>query len=327
MKIVVTGSAGHLGEGLCRTLKEMGHEVTGIDILPSPFTSHQGSITDFSFVHRCLADVEAVFHLATLHKPHVATHGYQDFIDTNVTGTLNLLRAAVERSANQFIFTSTTSVFGEILTPPVSSPASWITEELQPIPKNIYGVTKSTAEDLCLLFHKQHFLNCIILRTSRFFPEADDNHEMRQAYSDQNLKTNEYLFRRVELSDVVQAHICALNKVRQIRFGKYIISATTPFSESDRMELRQNAAAVVTRLFPEYQGLYATRNWKMLPTIDRVYVNEKARKELDWQPHYDFKKMLDLMKTGKELQSELSQIVGSKGYHMEAFSEGPYPVL
>ena len=58
-----------------------------------------------------------VLHTATLHKPHVATHEQQQFIDTNITGTLNLLEASVENGVRSFIFTSTTSTFGDALTP------------------------------------------------------------------------------------------------------------------------------------------------------------------------------------------------------------------
>jgi len=93
--ILVTGSAGHLGEALMRTLPAVGHHPVGVDLKPSPFTHHVGSIADRTFVHRCFGGVEAVLHAATLHKPHVATHARQDFVDTNVTGTLNLLEEAV----------------------------------------------------------------------------------------------------------------------------------------------------------------------------------------------------------------------------------------
>src|SRR6185437_2383427 len=94
MKALLTGSAGHLGEALVRALREAGHDAVGLDILPSPFTIHVGSIVDRAFVARCMKGVEWVFHPATLHKPHVATHERRDFIDVNVTGTLNLLEEA-----------------------------------------------------------------------------------------------------------------------------------------------------------------------------------------------------------------------------------------
>jgi UDP-glucose 4-epimerase len=82
-------------------------------------------------------------------KPHLATHRPQEFIDTNLSGTLNLLEEAVKADIESFVFTSTTSVFGAALTPPAGAPAAWVTEDVRPIPKNIYGVTKVAAEDLC----------------------------------------------------------------------------------------------------------------------------------------------------------------------------------
>ncbi|HZT56590.1 MAG TPA: NAD(P)-dependent oxidoreductase, partial [Burkholderiaceae bacterium] len=94
MKILVTGSAGHLGEAMMRGLRGTPHEAHGIDLLASPFTTQVGSIADRAFVARAMRGVDAVLHAATLHKPHVATHSKQDFIDTNLTGTLNLLEAA-----------------------------------------------------------------------------------------------------------------------------------------------------------------------------------------------------------------------------------------
>src|SRR5262245_44087261 len=91
VKILVTGSSGHLGEALVRTLQSTSHEIAGVDLIESPFTSHVGSIADRAFVRRCMHGVGAVLHTATLHKPHVGTHSRQDFVDTNVTGTLHLL--------------------------------------------------------------------------------------------------------------------------------------------------------------------------------------------------------------------------------------------
>src|SRR5262245_41343318 len=179
MRVLVTGSSGHLGEALARRLSELDHEVVGLDIIEGPFTTCVGSITDRTCVTACMRGVQAVFHAATLHKPHVATHSRQEFIDTNVTGTLNLLEEAVTTGVGAFVYTSTTSVFGDALVPPAGVPAAWVTEEVRPIPKNIYGVTKAAAEDLCQLFHRNKRLACIVLRTSRFFPEADDDKIVR----------------------------------------------------------------------------------------------------------------------------------------------------
>jgi nucleoside-diphosphate-sugar epimerase len=135
MKVLVTGSAGHLGEALVRTLNQDGHAVVGVDVVPSPFTTHVGSITRRDVVQACMQDgVQAVLHAATLHKPHVATHDRQAFVDTNVSGTLNLLEEAAAAGVRAFVFTSTTSTFGDALTPPAGAPAAWITEDVTPMP-------------------------------------------------------------------------------------------------------------------------------------------------------------------------------------------------
>ncbi len=324
MKLLITGSSGHLGEAIIRSLKNTTHSFISIDIKPSDYTTHTGSINDRKLVKKCLKGIDSVIHTATLHKPHVATHSHQDFINTNVSGTLVLLEEALAQDVKSFIFTSTTSTFGDLLTPKKSEPAVWVTEERQSIPKNIYGITKSAAENLCQLFYRNHNLPCLILKTSRFFPEEDDKKEIRKSYEDANVKANEYLYRRVDLEDVVSAHLLAIEKAEEIGFSKYIISANTPFTQNDLVALHSDAPSVVKRLYPDYKKLY--KSWKMFPHIDRVYVNEKARKELGWNPKYDFTYVLNCLRDGKDFRSKLAIEVGSKGYHPEIFKDGPYPV-
>ena len=308
-----------------RTLPAKGYPAIGLDLKESPFTQRMGSIVDRGFVRSCMRGVDAVIHTATLHKPHVVTHSRQDFIDTNVTGTLNLLEEAVSAGARAFVFTSTTSVFGRALTPSSGDPAAWITEDVVPLPKNIYGITKLAAESLCDLVHRTHKLPCLILRTSRFFPEADDRKDTRERYEDDNAKVNEFLYRRADIEDVVSAHVLALRRAPSIGFGRYIVSATTPFTREDLQELHRHAPAAVRRRAPGYEAIYAARGWTMFPTIDRVYVNEQARVDLGWQPRYDFASVVTRVASGDDFRSPLARAIGSKGYHDVAFDDGPYP--
>lgn len=326
MKILVTGSSGHLGEAIVRTLENLRIEYVSIDKLPSAYTTDVGSITDRNFVKRCMSGISCVMHTATLHKPHVATHSYQDFIDTNITGTLTLLEEAVSAGVDSFIFTSTTSTFGDALVPPRGAPAAWITEEVKPIPKNIYGATKTAAEDLCRLFYRNFQLPCLILRTSRFFPEEDDQKAVRAEYSNLNAKANELLYRRADIEDIVSAHLLAMEKAPEIGFDRYIISATSPFTEADLPQLATDAPVVVSRLFPAYENIYQRQGWKMFPALDRVYVNDKARAQLGWQPKYTFENVLARLENNLEISSELARLVGAKGYHSTKFEEGPYPI-
>jgi UDP-glucose 4-epimerase len=323
---LVTGSSGHLGEALVRTLQAQGRDTLGIDIRPGAFTHRVGSITDRDLVARCMRGITTVLHTATLHKPHVETHSRQDFVDVNVSGTLNLLEAAAAENVAAFVYTSTTSVFGDALVPPSGEPAAWITEDVVAVPKNIYGVTKAAAEDLCQLFARNHGLAAIVLRTSRFFPEQDDDPAARAAYADANAKVNEFLNRRVDIEDVVAAHLLAVAQAQSAGFAKFIISATTPFSRDDVAELRGRMANVVRRCVPDYEAEYARRGWTLPSGIDRVYVNDKARAKLGWQPRHDFPALIGRLKQDGDFQSPLARAIGSRGYHDRVFRDGPYPV-
>jgi nucleoside-diphosphate-sugar epimerase len=259
-----------------------------------------------------------------LHKPHVESHSRLEFVETNIAGTLNLLEEAVVANVSRFIFTSTTSAFGRALVPEPGAPAAWITEDVPPVPRNIYGVTKTAAEDLCQLISRDHGLPCLILRTSRFFPEPDDRDEVRTAYDDLNVKVNELLYRRVDIEDVVSAHQLALQRAPLIGFGRCIISATSPFAREDLRAIREDLPAVVRRLFPDFEDIYLARGWRMFPAIERVYVNGRARTDLGWLPRYDFRYALDRLAEHADPFSPLSRAIGLKGYH--DVSTGVYTV-
>lgn len=325
MKILVTGSAGHLGEALALTLAPS-HEVVGLDAQPSPFTTVVGSISDPAAIERAMRGVDAVLHTAALHKPHVVTHSRGDFVATNIVGTLNLLEAAAATGVRSFVYTSTTSVYGRALSPDSGAPAAWITEGVAPLPKNIYGITKKAAEDLCELFHRKLGLACVILRTSRFFPDEDDDETVRRTYPDENIKANEYCYRRVEIEDVVTAHLLAMERAPALGLRRYVISATTPFTPADTARLRADAPSVLGKRVPGYEREYARRGFKMFPSIDRVYDNALARGELGWEPRWTFAYVLTRLAAGEAPCSSLASKVGFKGYHAGRFPDGPYPV-
>jgi len=318
MRALITGAAGNLGEALARRLTARGDEVAGLDRLPSPFVTHLGDITDEDLVARAMAGAEAVFHAATLHKPHVATHTKQAFIDVNVTGTRVLLDAAMRAGVRAFVFTSTTSVFGEAMNPAPGAPAVWVDEALAPRPRNIYGATKLAAEHLCGLARRESGLATIVLRTSRFFPEEDDEPALAAAYAPDNLKLNEFLNRRGDIEDMVGGHLAAAERAAEAGPGPFVITATTPFERGDLAELAQDAPAVLARRAPEYANLYARRGWRMFPTIGRVYINDAARAALGWTPQHDFRAMLTRVASGRPPASDLALAIGAKGYHRQA---------
>jgi nucleoside-diphosphate-sugar epimerase len=307
-----------------RVFPERGHEVLGLDILDSPFTSRVGSIADRGCVRQTVVGVDAVVHAATLHKPHIGSHTRLQFVDTNVAGTLILLEEALVANVSRVIFISTTSTFGRALVPVEGEPAAWITEDVRPVPRNIYGTTKNAAEDLCEVIHREHGLPCLVLKTSRFFPEPDDRDDVRVIYPDLNIKVNELLYRRVDVEDIVDAVLLALERAPAIGFGRYIISATTPFTPDDCSEVRTNLPGVVRRLYPHFEDVYRDHGWRMFGSIERVYDNDRARRELGWQPRYGFGQALNALAAGGDPRSELARSIGAKGYH--AVSTGVYTV-
>jgi UDP-glucose 4-epimerase len=101
-------------------------------------------------------------------------------------------------------------------------------------------------------------------------------------------------------------------------FGKFIITATSPFRREDLAQLGVDAPAVLARYFPDYPAIYERLGWKMLPTLDRVYVNDRARQLLGWQPRHEFRQALDRLSAGEDFRSALTIAVGAKGYHRKA---------
>ena len=293
MNILVTGSSGWLGQTLVPRLARDGHRVVGLDPVPSAATAIVGSVVDRALVQRIMRDhaIEAVVHAAARHKPHIETHDNSEFVAVNVQGTLNLLEEAVAAGVSRFVFTSTTSL---MISQKIrdgkaggAREAVWIDETMTPLkPRNIYGVTKLAAEELCRLFHHLHRLPVLVLRTSRFFPEEDDMaHAIAQ--SGDNTKANEFLFRRLTVEDAAEA------KAPEVGFDTFIVSAMTPFSRNDCAALIADAPSVVARYFPDYPALYARRGWTMFDTIDRVYDAGKAARILGFTCKTGFREILD----------------------------------
>jgi UDP-glucose 4-epimerase len=300
VNILVTGSSGWLGQTLVPRLAREGHEVVGLDPEPGATTSVVGSVVDRALVRRVIRDegITAIVHAAARHKPHIETHDNSEFVAVNVQGTLNLLEEAVAPGSpvDRFVFTSTTSLMisQEIRDGKAggAKAAVWIDETMAPLkPRNVYGVTKLAAEELCRLFNHLHKLPVLILRTSRFFPEEDDMaHAIAQ--SGENTKANEFLFRRLSVEDAAEAHVVALAKAKEIGFDTFIVSAPTPFTRDDCHDLITDAPAVVARLFPEYRTLYGRRDWTMFDTIDRVYDAGKAERVLGFRCRTGFAEIL-----------------------------------
>ena len=305
MRILLTGSSGWLGRHLAPRLIKTGHEVTGLDVAKGKYTTVLGSVCDAKLVQSLFAesDIEVVIHSAALHKPDIARFAATDFVDVNVKGTLNLLEASAAAKHDRFIFTSTTSL---MITKKIragvdggATAAYWLNENSGPLcPRNIYGATKLAAEHLCHLYSDLHNLDIAILRTSRFFPEDDDTLKSPHGA---NLKANEFLNRRLDVSDAADAHIVALNSIQGLNCKTYILSAPTPFRRADCRSLATDAAAVILRYFPRAGEIYERHGWRLPDKIERVYDSSLVERELGFRPTVDFASVLYALESGDPL--------------------------
>src|SRR2546421_298968 len=98
----------------------------------------------------------------------------------------------------------------------------------------------------------------------------------------------------------------------QTRCRESVRAVSPDNSPADLQQLRTDAPAVVRRYAPGYEAEYRRRGWQMLPTIERVYVNELARAQLGWQPRYDFNAILRRLSAAEDFLSPLARAVGSK---------------
>ena len=305
MRILLTGSTGWLGRYLAPMLRDAGHQVIGLDVAPGPDTRIVGSVANRALIERVMFShgIEGVIHAGALHKPDIVRYPRQAFVDVNVTGTLNLLEAAVAAGADRFVFTSTTSLMiTQAIRDETAEEAVWLDEESGPLkPRNIYGVTKRAAEEMCRLVHADSGLPVVILRTARFFPEDDDTH---RDLSGENMKANEFLNRRLTVEDCARAHVAALDRAPALRFGTYIVSAPTPFARSDVAELKHDAPTAIARLFPDAAELYAARGWKLPRSIGRVYDAQAIERDLGFRCATDFAAVLTALRDGAPLPFE-----------------------
>jgi nucleoside-diphosphate-sugar epimerase len=217
--------------------------------------------------------MDAVVHTASLHVPDLAARTGRDFREINIDATRRLLQASGEAGIRRFIYTSTTSLYGDALLPEAGA-AVWVTESLAPRPRDIYDETKLAAEAACADAARSG-MACVSLRMSRCFEEEP------------RLVAIYRLYRGVDAQDVAQAHELALEGARP-GFEIYNVSAPSPFDESDCPRLLVDAASVVLGRHPWADAEFARRAWLLPRSIDRVYVVDKAIAGLGYRPEHDF---------------------------------------
>jgi nucleoside-diphosphate-sugar epimerase len=229
MRYLVTGCAGFIGSHLTDRLLADGHEVVGVDAFTdyydrsakernligarrSPrFELAEGELTTLSLDH-ILEGVDVVFHQAAQAGVRASWGSrFATYTQLNVLATQHLLEACTQLPAlMRFVFASSSSVYGNVTSLPVS-------EEVTPRPVSPYGVTKLAAEHLCLLYHANFGLPVVALRYftvygARQRPDMAFHRFIRAAFAgepltihDDGLQTRDF----THVSDVVRANLLA----------------------------------------------------------------------------------------------------------------------
>lgn len=272
MKVLVTGSSGRIGGAIAARLT-LNHRVTGVDLRPGPLTGEIADVEDTARLAALLPGVDAVVHTASLHVPDLAACSPETFHAVNVAATRRLLEAAGAAGVGKFVYTSTTSLYGDAMLP-AGGRAAWVDESLPPRPRDVYDETKLAAEEACREAARAG-LPCTSLRMSRCFPEEP------------RLVAIYRLYRGVDAEDVAQAHELALAAPGR-GFEVYNVSAPSPFRREDCRRLFEDAASVLLERHPWAEAEFAARGWELPRSIDRVYVVDKAIAGLGYGPRQDF---------------------------------------
>jgi UDP-glucuronate 4-epimerase len=179
-KYIVTGAAGFIASRICSLLLQDGHQVIGIDNLcpaydvrmkeyrlsqlkPKPgFTFSSVDICDRQKLNSLFAGekVEAVFNLAARAGVRASVEDPWAFVDTNMTGTLNMLEVCRQNGIQKFILASTSSIYGNNAPIPTPETAS------SDLPLQPYSASKKGAEAMC---HAYHYLYDIDVTVFRYF--------------------------------------------------------------------------------------------------------------------------------------------------------------
>lgn len=283
MRVLVTGSSGRLGSVTAGHLRAHGHEVIGVDVIPAQATNLLIDITHKEAVLSATQNIDAVIHTAAIHGKHYElNYPRQAFIDVNIYGTLNLLNACIANKVPRLLYTSTTSIYGDAMVD--AEKAVWVDEELPIKPRDIYDITKQTAEQLCRDFFYAEGLQASVYRVGRFLPEDD------------NLKLNHRLYRGLDERDGAEGLRLAL-EYNFSDFEVFNLTSSSPFGKDDLFPLKHDPAAVIRKYYPQAEAIYQSKEWELPKSIDRVYVCDKAKRCFGYEPKFTFDYLLaDLIK-------------------------------
>ena len=308
MKIFLTGAEGFIGSHLAERLIKLGHKVKAftfynfrgsngwLDNIDKKLLKHldiiSGDIRDYNFLERQIKGVDVVYHLAALIAVPYSYHSPQSYIDTNITGTYNVLKSSQKNNVPKIIITSTSEVYGTAQTVPI--------KESHPLnAQSPYAATKIAADQLALSFYKSFNLPVTILRPFNTYGPRQSARAVIPTIISQLINKNKFVSignlkpRRdfTYIEDTVEAFVLAIKK----NFSGEVINIGNQFEISikDILNIFKKDFNFDFKVVIDKKRLRSNKS-----EVFRLLASDtKARKLLAWKPRYQgiagFKKGLE----------------------------------
>ena len=271
--ILLTGGSGLVGKALASMLKSR-YEITHFEMRDpgDGFPFIKGDLRDSGAVAKACRSMDAVIHVAALHGRAWAEAGDDVGFEVNVSGTKNILEGTAKAEVKRVVFTSSIWATGHGPHPPYLP----IDEELAREPVELYGLTKIIGEQMCRYASSTHGISSIVLRPGVIC--AAEVYSPNQAC---------YLVGAVDVRDVAQAHILALEAPADMQHDVFVVTADSPLCRVDPDKFRNDPAGALEKVVPGVAAL-ATEGKLRLSSNMEWYTVKKARQLLGYRPEYNF---------------------------------------
>ncbi|MBI2508066.1 NAD-dependent epimerase/dehydratase family protein [Candidatus Woesearchaeota archaeon] len=290
MKVLVTGGAGFIGSNLTEELVRQRHEVIVVDNLEAGKEENLAGVKDKIIFHKeaitnnikpILKEIDTVFHLAALPRVQFSIHNPIESHETNINGSFNLLKLCSDAGVKRFIFSSSSSVYGDQKTLPLK-------ETMKPNPMSPYALHKLVIEHYCKLFHELYGLKTISLRYFNVYGPKQDSSgdyailipkfismitkDSQPTIRGDGNQTRDFSY----VNDVVAANLAAASSNNKKIFGEVFNIGT-----GKKHSVNQITEKLITLLKSRVRPIHIASVIEPRNTLADI---TKARDMLDWEP-------------------------------------------
>lgn len=274
LRILMTGGCGLVGSRLAPLLRDR-HEVTHFEQADpgDGLECIEGDLRDPEAVAAACQGMDVVLHLAGIHGPAWRRLGDHGLFEINIMGTHNILDGAAKAGVRRVVFTSSIHATGRS---PLPAPYLPVDEDLPRQPLDVYGLSKQLGEQMCRYAANVHGLSVICLRPG--WIAAEDADLTRQFTK---------VFYGVDVRDVAQAHVLAVEAPDDIRCEAILVTAASRLCEVAPEQYFADPAGTLDTLYPGVGALLEAGTLK-LPGQQEWHCIEKARRLLGYAPAHNF---------------------------------------